>query len=725
MKCGPSSVHVDHLFKCRQNNPARSWTLNNMVVASPHPSPPPPYETPPGSSNENETRQVETIPKMTQVDESTLGENVFQVEVMNANKQSHSNDDKSQRKSSNAANNKKLLNTLASPRKLLSHMTIEPLAFLAIMTLYIEFPSIQDLIYTKICLQVIASHPNLTSIRYQTDLKTSPAISSLNSSRESIELTLPAIVEDRKLSSSGRIQSNLSDSVIKAPEQHLELAQKLTTDKVHLLCDRMNKTAVPVEIRKEITVGNSLFWLKYQLIICSLCAISSPYWGGMSDRIGRFVPLNVPIFFSVISNCIALGFGILINLNSHNSFRAEWLYLAAVLVGISGGQAGIIVNSFSFIGDLTSSESRSKRVVILESVIFLSHSVGFYISKHIMSLGLASPDRVWFNRHFVAFTSCVVLNLICLLYSFLRLRHHCFHRFLNSFEREQQEAFAGDMLSGSNASFATSGSLSRPAEPISSIRATQDPNVSDRMRELTSSSPDDLDGPLARSDRSWTSWTIVFTFKYYGQTYETLTKRRESRTIIQLLLLCGFISAMSLTSIMLLLYIYLHSDPFNWSTSQYSSWNSISSITRGLALVGLSCGMKFSKSWNVPDPIVAALGFLSRGVGLLIIGSAANTTLVNWALMAFVFSEFSMPPIRSLLSKMVVKEELAKIYSSLAALQSICFLIGNTIFYLAYSPSETQNFFRLSFLIVAGFQFAALVIMLVIYSTFKYRMVMM
>lgn len=564
-------------------------------------------------------------------------------------------------------------------------MLVEPLAFLAIFALYIEFPSIQDLIYTKICLQVVDNYapPNNSVI-----------MNSNNKTINSIQTHPYAILR--------------SDT--------------------HLLCDRLNKTVVPKEIRQKIAEGDSLFWLKYQLIICLLCALSCPYWGGMSDKIGRLIPLNVPIVMSMLSNLISLAFGILISLNSHSMFSVEWLYVGAVMVGLSGGQAIVIVNSFSLISDNTSNESRSKRIAVLESVVYLAHSVGFYLTKHIMSLDLATPEWPWLNRHFVAFSLCVGLNIICILYSIFRLRHQKFHRFLNNFERVQQETFTGDSvvsICGVGNCTTISGSLRQsPMSALSVETITGTPITQDRLRELTASTPDDLDGPIARADKSWSKGLSTFlTFKYYIQTYATATKKRESRTIILLLLLSAFISAMSLATLMSLLYIFLHMEPFNWTTSQYSSWYSITSITKGVALICLTICMKFMKSWNVPDTIIAAVGFLSKGTGLLMIGLAQSSALIYWSLLAFVLSEYTMPPIRSLLSKLVVKEEVAKIYSCLAAAQSICFLIGNVVFYFAYTSLGLQSFFRLSFLVVAAFQFAAMIIMLVVYSTLRRRVI--
>lgn len=605
------------------------------------------------------------------------------------------------------------------------YITIEPLAFLAILALYIEFPSIQDLIYTKICLQVVSNHPLLkaanqtlrTPRALKTDLKpTSFASNATTLNYLLFDLDKFSNSTPLPLNALGRIQQPTSDGAVK-PQQVIYQSSD------HFLCDRLNKTSIPRDVRQQISKLDSLFWLKYQLIICILCGLSSPYWGGMSDRIGRLIPLNLPILMAALSNLISIVFGILISMNSHHLFHIEWLYIEALLIGISGGQAVMIVSSFSFISDNTSNESRSKRITILETVIYLSHGAGFYINQHIMKLGLSPIEHAWSNRHFVAFSTCLILNLLCILYTLVRLRHYKFHRFLNNFEREQQEATAGNEYSPGHATGPVASLNRLDSCGVPSKFADSEISNQDRRRELTSSTPDDLDGPIVQADKRFTSWSVVLTLEYYRQTYTTISKPRDSRTMIWSLLLCGFISSLSLTSFLSLLYIYLRMDPFNWSTSQYSSWNFHNSIGKGLALVALTLCMKFVRGYDVPDPLVAAAGFLSKGVGLTMIALAQSSTLVNWVPCALLLSEFSMPPMRSLLSKLVVHEEVGKIYSCLAAIQSLCFLIGNVVFYLAYNSLDLQDFFRISFMVVASLQFVAVLVMLSVYHHLRKRVI--
>ena len=617
--------------------------------------------------------------------------------------------DCAQRRPQSQESRDRFIKSLASPKTLFSHVTIEPFTCLAIIALYIEFPAIQDLIYTKTCLEVVTSHQNLTAFSHSGIINRS-----ISDNINAIKTLTLQVSRNQSTTNKLPLLSQIQHAT--SPEYEIpSIADRRTSDEL-ALCDRFNNKGIPPEVRREILEVDSLFWIKYQILVGVLCALSGPYWGGLSDKIGRLVPLSAPVVASILSNSIALAFGVLINLKLHNLVQLNWLLIGAVIVGVSGGQGIIIMNAFGFLSDTTTTEDRAKRVTILESVNYLSHSVGFFLSRYIMRLSVGSLERPWLNRHVVAFSLCILLNLICLIFAIARLRNHVFHKFLNNFEREQQEAaILADKLNARSKTSSIDDLAKRKEEAEASVANGE------RLRELTSSTPDDLDGPICRMDKKWSVWDAFVTISYYKQTLVTLAKRRQSRSIILLLLLCGFISALSLATQMSLLFLYLKLDPINWTTSQYSFWNSITFVTRGAALVALSLCMRFMTGWNIPEPLVAAVGFLSKASGLFMIGLANSSTLINWSLVALTLSEFSMPPIRSLLSKLVVKEELGKIYSCLGTLQGICFITGNVVFYFALNSLRAQDFFRLSFIVVASIELIAVAIMISIFFSLRRR----
>lgn len=628
-----------------------------------------------------------------------------------------------------------LLSSLSSSKRFFHNITVEPVVFMAIFALFIELPTIQDLIFTKICLQNVVNQQtylsqsaNSSSIGTLTKRKATNEMDHhilVNNSTSHIHLPLVAAGRIKTISYRS-VDNNSSDEHVesvptKASEIHIDQSSRLS------LCEKGKKSELPSKIREQIFEDYSLFWLKYQLIICILSALSCPYWGGMSDRIGRLVPLNVPIAIAAITNLIAMIFATLISVELDQLYSVNWLYFDAILIGMTGGLAVIMISAFGFIGDTTSIEDRSGRVLILETVINVATSLGFFVTYYLLKLGLSSfLQQPWLNRHAISFSCCIVLNCICILYTFVRLRHHKFHRFLNNFEREQQESVSGETCQqvASCSSQPTRAGveitrISGKTTPVAVLGPNNINNTDNFQRRSHSSLngyPTDTSLLHTSSDRSLGT---ILTLRYYKQTYVTLTKPRQSRATILLLLLCGFISSTCLCSLISLLYIYLRSEPFNWNSSQYSSWNSKSSLSKMLALISLSLCMRFFKDCIVPDPLVGAIGFLSRGIGLLMLGLAQSASLVNWALLAFLFSDFTMPSIRSLLSKLVIQEELGKIYSCLGAILSLCFVVSNSLFYLAFTTISQQHFYRISFLVISALQFSAFAIMLTIYTNLR------
>lgn len=595
--------------------------------------------------------------------------------------------------------------SLTTTRSSIPYVTIEPVTFLSVLALFIEFPSLQDLLYTKICLQYFPEPDS-------DDIKMNPSINYTSISA---------------FTRQSRHQLNTNDST---NYQLLMYNNARNDDNYETLvsririCDQSDKTSLNQNIRIQIEIEQQTCWLIFQITIGFLCALTAPFWGGVSDKIGRLLPLNLAILSAILANGVYLIAGVLICIDKHELFPMGCFYITAVLIGLSGGQAVVLVNSFGFISDITSNESRSKRIVVLETIQNIAHTCGWLLSRIVTTLPIfikKGSSSFYKNRHIEAFSLSMTLNILAILYSIISLRHHKFHRFLNNFEREQQAA-------------ATQNS---PIDTISeSITRTHDVNSEQttnsrvfrvsyhgeaRMRSLQSNGQNDLDSSLEALEPHRPCWKSVWTFEHYRQTFVTLTKSRDSRCTILLLILCGFISYTYLTITLSLLYIYLTASPFKFETASYSIWNMINSILQGATLIGLSISMKLIKRWDLPDPLIGSLGFLSKALGLLAIGLAKTDKMIYWISLILIFSELTMPPIRSLLSKLVVKDEIGKVFACLSALTSICIVSSNVIFYVAWKSLRQENFYRLIFIGVASLHFGCFVIMLYIHNQLRNR----
>jgi hypothetical protein len=91
------------------------------------------------------------------------------------------------------------------------------------------------------------------------------------------------------------------------------------------------------------------------------------------------------------------------------------------------------------------------------------------------------------------------------------------------------------------------------------------------------------------------------------------------------------------------------------------------------------------------------------------IGFANNTILMFSSIILLIFSEYPLPAIRSLLSKLVAIDEKGKVFAFLSSLQNICLFTGGIIFPLIYKNEVINNSYAgLSFEITAIFQIIAL-----------------
>lgn len=620
------------------------------------------------------------------------------------------------------------IKNLVAERNILNYITIEPVTFLAVFALFIELPSLQDLVYTKICIDTISTNDFIQTsqgsqiitnqlLYSQTDLPTN-----FTNHDPSSVVNLPNL--------NGRIK----DIVNKNDNDH----DSFTLDDDHynemiFLCDKTTKTNFSAHYRNQIESKQQTFWLIFQLTISILCALTAPFWGSISDRVGRLMPIHVALGCTCLANCVHLFAGILIS-TGHNSFYSlQWLYVPAVIIGLSGGQAVILINSFSFISDITSVESRSKRILVLEIIQNIAHTIAWLLSKYIMGLSLSGElQLIWFNRHFVAFVTCIISYLIGFLYSHLSLKRRRIHMFLNNFEREQLEyAASNETISTNVLDLYKKSPMLRAQSPETRLQPSSTVGIAINVGPNETCNATNTAHAIATNGMSNSVETleadnvplcsVLWTLEHYYQTLKTLTKKRDSRTVILLLLLCGFISYTYLSITLSLLYIHLRTEPFNFTTRDYANWMLRVSLLQGLSLIGLSVCMKLVKSWNIPDPLVASLGFLSKCLGLATIGFSQSAQLIHWVPLMLIFSEFTMPPIRSLISKLVVKEELGKIYSCQSALSSFCIVVSNVTFYIAWQSVGQQLFYRICFFGVAILHLSGALVMIYIYTRLRQR----
>lgn len=123
-------------------------------------------------------------------------------------------------------------------------------------------------------------------------------------------------------------------------------------------------------------------WSKYNNVcLFFFTFISSFYVGSWSDRLGRKLPMLVPPIGTVIASTINAVLSYFFNAH------VAYFFISAFISGITFGTVGIVASTYGYISDFTHEQSRTKRIVILEAMIFSGAMVGTYIGgaflKHV------------------------------------------------------------------------------------------------------------------------------------------------------------------------------------------------------------------------------------------------------------------------------------------------------------------------------------------------------
>lgn len=126
--------------------------------------------------------------------------------------------------------------------------------------------------------------------------------------------------------------------------------------------------------------------------------------GSWSDRAGRKCVMVLPFILSLLSG------GVLVAMVLVQSLSVYWCLLAAGLIGLSGGHVSIFLSSFSYLADVTmdSASSRTLRMAVAESMIFIGGMVGFLLGGFLeQEFGLLAA--------FITYLCCQTLAILYIL----------------------------------------------------------------------------------------------------------------------------------------------------------------------------------------------------------------------------------------------------------------------------------------------------------------------
>lgn len=387
------------------------------------------------------------------------------------------------------------------------------------------------------------------------------------------------------------------------------------------------------QTRTDIKAEASVWIAFYYGTMSVLTLICGMWVGSWNDRFGRKRPMLVPLVGGMAS---VLNF---IFLSHYLDGSVSLIMISAVLVGISTGSLGIISSCFGYLTDVTPFQSRSRRISILEAMIFTGGALGMYLVGGLLKT----------TTYEVIFLVELFIYAVTIFYVLIAIR---------------------DKVPGETS---VDSGMERPG---------------------------------------------VFSFRHVADMAMTVFRLRDrgNRRHIILLLSAAFAMFYGLAAQTYLTYTFLTDEPLRWNASQYSFLQGVNIAVEGVALL-VVLPLAY-RCLNISDAFAGLLGSVSRFLGLLWLGLCTSPTMVYFTPVLFVFSEFTSPSVRALLSKIVAIDEKGKAFAVMSALQSFAMFTGSLLFNGLY-PATSKFFKGFGFEFAAALQVVPIGIFLYLYFRFK------
>ncbi|XP_054152722.1 solute carrier family 46 member 3-like [Oppia nitens] len=371
--------------------------------------------------------------------------------------------------------------------------------------------------------------------------------------------------------------------------------------------------------------------------------------GSYGDINGRLLPLTFPPLLSLVAQVLYLCSAYYMSHSTTTSSVNVLAMLTAcqLLGGISGASISLLANCFGYISDITDPKSRTRRMIAIEASVFVGQFLGSISTGFILKQYNNSSQTAAhsYTKYYVCFGLFLGIHTVLVIYNWLRLSRY----------------------------------------PVSHIQQR-----------------------VVRQSKSRFSAKSVY--KLFSDVLSTVFRRRESNNRRVMFLIFGaFIMITYASEVMTsLMYLYVRNRPLLWQSSDYSFYNGIKFGVTGAALLVLPAVQLYV--WpTMGDITVAVVGVVSRTAGLVLIGFATNGAMMYSSVALLMFSEYPLPIIRSLLSKLVAPDERGKVFAFLTLWYNLCSLTGGIVFPLIYKHSlKTGGYTGICFQLAAGFQLVAI-----------------
>lgn len=170
--------------------------------------------------------------------------------------------------------------------------------------------------------------------------------------------------------------------------QMLILRKVCLAENSHNVCDNLHLKEYS-KVENEVQTQTSHWILYLQLFAAIPGAFMSLIFGASSDKIGRKIIIVIPVIGNTIN-------GILLIIAAYflEELPIAFLIPGAVVVGFTGSFGTFYIALVSYIADVTTDESRTKRLGLLESMVFLGGTIGLLMTGLVLHVFGFTPVYV-------------------------------------------------------------------------------------------------------------------------------------------------------------------------------------------------------------------------------------------------------------------------------------------------------------------------------------------
>ncbi len=385
------------------------------------------------------------------------------------------------------------------------------------------------------------------------------------------------------------------------------------------------------DIEEEIQEDSAKYIMAYKILLNLPAVLLGLFCGAWSDRIGRKVPVMLP--------CVGTIFATLLYMTSMVS-TSEWtlslVLSGAALRGAFGKSAVVTMALHSYISDISSRDNRTERLGRLLAMNFFGYFVGSLITGALL-------DSFGFD---IIFCVVVFINGACVLITVF-----CMQESLPTPEvtpattpsNEHQEPVPGPVF------------------------------------------PDDTENPALAAERKRSRFRMPFHPKHVRESLEVVTRNREDRKQLHLLLFFATIIVQQTckSGEVDITLLFVERSPLSWHKSMYGYLLATDYACLGVAVFLVLPFL--SNVLQISDINLVALGLSFKILRLTILTFANASWMVYFSVVVGCPSAMIISGAKSLISKTVEEREVGKAFSLLSCFETVSNLVGSVLFTSFYS----------------------------------------